>query len=185
MTLSIRPTAAHRIIIALLAMYTFTLLAAPCADALPAGFFPTTKAEVVEAAARAQLGKPYVANGASPNIGFDCSGFTMFVYSQIGITLPHYSADQYSTAKSISGGRLSLATAISSTASPLRRGDLIFFTDVIGGTTINHVAIFLGGTGADRFLYIHSSDDVGKVNLKRLDDGGTLAKRLYGYRRFF
>ena len=43
--------------------------------------------------AQKHLGTRYVYGGASPK-GFDCSGFTMYVYSQFGISLPHTATGQ-------------------------------------------------------------------------------------------
>lgn len=39
-------------------------------------------------------GIPYVTNASDPSVGFDCSGFVMFVYAQHGVLLPHSSTAQ-------------------------------------------------------------------------------------------
>jgi cell wall-associated NlpC family hydrolase len=64
--------------------------------------------------ARHLLGIRYSYGGTSPRSGFDCSGFTRFVYAHFGITLPHYSGAQFDR-----GRRVSRAG--------LRPGDLLFF----------------------------------------------------------
>jgi peptidoglycan DL-endopeptidase CwlO len=68
------------------------------------------------------LGVPYVYGGASPG-GFDCSGLVMYVYAQLGISLPHYTVAQWDATEPIS--------------SPAP-GDLVFF-DGLG-----HVGIYIG-----------------------------------------
>jgi cell wall-associated NlpC family hydrolase len=83
-----------------------------------------TGAEVVSIALQ-YIGVPYVWAGASPN-GFDCSGFVMYVYKQVGISLPHSSRMQ-----------AGYGTAVSPDS--LQPGDLIFFY-----SPIHHVAIYIG-----------------------------------------
>jgi peptidoglycan DL-endopeptidase CwlO len=68
------------------------------------------------------LGVPYVYGGASPR-GFDCSGLVMYVYAQLGISLPHYTVAQWNATQPVS--------------SPAP-GDLVFF-DGLG-----HVGIYIG-----------------------------------------
>ncbi|MGH2976960.1 MAG: NlpC/P60 family protein [Gaiellaceae bacterium] len=69
------------------------------------------------------LGVPYRWGGASPS-GFDCSGLVMYVYAQLGISLPHYTVAQWSATDAIS--------------SP-EPGDLVFFNG------LGHVGIYIGG----------------------------------------
>jgi peptidoglycan DL-endopeptidase CwlO len=68
------------------------------------------------------LGVPYVWGGASPG-GFDCSGLVMYVYEQLGISLPHYTVAQWNATEPI--------------ASPAP-GDLVFFNG------LGHVGIYIG-----------------------------------------
>jgi cell wall-associated NlpC family hydrolase len=69
------------------------------------------------------LGVPYVYGGASPS-GFDCSGLVMYVYAQLGISLPHYTVAQWNASRPVS--------------SPAP-GDLVFFNG------LGHVGIYIGG----------------------------------------
>jgi cell wall-associated NlpC family hydrolase len=87
------------------------------------------------------LGVPYRWGGASPS-GFDCSGFTMFVYAQIGISLPHSVSWQYSLGSPV--GRSQLAP-----------GDLVFFNG------LGHVGISIGGGS---FVHAPHTGDVVKIS---------------------
>jgi cell wall-associated NlpC family hydrolase len=70
------------------------------------------------------LGVPYVWGGSSPS-GFDCSGLVMYVYAQLGISLPHYTVAQWNATLPISSAQM-------------QPGDLVFF-DGLG-----HVGIYIG-----------------------------------------
>lgn len=87
--------------------------------------YPNFNLSQVVAVAEQYQGVPYAYGGATP-AGFDCSGFTQFVYAQFGVALPHSSSRQGS------GG-----TAIA--ASAALPGDLVIMD---GGS---HVGIYLGG----------------------------------------
>lgn len=76
--------------------------------------------------AKQYLGSRYVYGGMSPN-GFDCSGFTSYIYKQFGVSLNRTAAGQYSNGTAVSRNNL-------------QPGDLIMF----GKSGINHVAIYAG-----------------------------------------
>ena len=87
------------------------------------------------------LGVPYVWGGASPS-GFDCSGLTMYVYAQVGVSLPHNAAAQYGYGAPVSQG-------------DLQPGDLVFF-DGLG-----HVGLYIGG---GQFIHAPHTGDVVKIS---------------------
>jgi cell wall-associated NlpC family hydrolase len=87
------------------------------------------------------LGVPYLWGGASPATGFDCSGLVMYVYAQLGISLPHYAAAQYQLGAPV--GRDQLAP-----------GDLVFFD------ALDHVGIYIGG---GQFVHAPQTGDVVKI----------------------
>lgn len=87
------------------------------------------------------LGIPYVYAGADPS-GFDCSGFTMYVYAQIGISLPHNAAMQFG-----------MGTPVSYDA--LQPGDLVFFYG------LGHVGMYIGG---GNFIHAPHTGDVVKIS---------------------
>jgi len=70
--------------------------------------------------------KPYVWGADGPN-SYDCSGLVMAAYQQVGISLPHYTGDQWTAGRHIS-------------REELRPGDLVFFY-----SDLHHVGIYLGG----------------------------------------
>lgn len=74
------------------------------------------------------LGIPYVWAGSNPSTGFDCSGFTSYVWGQNGHSLPHSAAAQY-------------AGSIHISVAELQPGDLVFY----GFGYIHHVALYVGG----------------------------------------
>jgi len=80
-------------------------------------------------------GSRYKYGGASPASGFDCSGFTSYIYSRFGVGLPHSSGAQFSTAYGARVGGMD----------NLRPGDLVFFVGTGGHRGISHVALYIGG----------------------------------------
>ena len=93
--------------------------------------------------AKQYLGTRYSYGGASPS-GFDCSGFTMYVYGQFGYSLPHTATGQWQSG---------LGTKVWSIGA-LQPGDLVFFNDPSrnAGKACSHAGIYIGGG-----QFIHSS----------------------------
>ena len=102
----------------------------------------STLAEDIIAHSYTYLGTPYRYGGTSYS-GIDCSGFTMKVFAQFGIHLPHGASDQYA-----------LSTPV--TTEERAPGDLVFFNT--SGRGIGHVGIYLGGG-----QFIHASTSRGVI----------------------
>ncbi|HEV3479788.1 MAG TPA: NlpC/P60 family protein [Gaiellaceae bacterium] len=98
-------------------------------------------AQVVAIAMR-YLGVPYKWGGASPETGFDCSGLTMYVYAQIGISLPHYAAAQYQMGVPVSRDQL-------------QPGDLVFYRG------LGHMGMYIGG---GNYIHAPQTGDVVKIS---------------------
>lgn len=94
------------------------------------------------------LGVPYVWGGASPATGFDCSGLVMYVFAQVGISLPHNAAAQYGYGVPVPYDQL-------------QPGDLVFFEG------LGHVGIYIGG---GQFIHAPHTGDV--VRISSLSDHG-------------
>jgi peptidoglycan DL-endopeptidase CwlO len=88
----------------------------------------------IVAVAKRYLGSRYVWGGSSP-AGFDCSGFVMYVYSHVGVSLPHNAAKQYRYGAPVTRGRL-------------EPGDVVFFDD------LHHTGIYVGD---GRFIHARRS----------------------------
>ncbi|MDP1513283.1 C40 family peptidase [Paenibacillus sp. CMAA1739] len=82
-------------------------------------------------------------SGGTTLEGFDCSGFTMYVFNKLGIKLPHQSGSQFKMGSSVSRDEM-------------RPGDLVFFNTT--GRGVSHVGIFVG-----EGKFAHSSTSRGVV----------------------
>ena len=87
------------------------------------------------------LGVPYRWGGADPS-GFDCSGFAMYVFAKVGVSLPHHAATQYGMGTPVSKDQLA-------------PGDLVFFSG------LGHMGIYIGG---GQFIHAPRTGDVVKIS---------------------
>ena len=98
--------------------------------------------------AKKYIGCKYVYGGASPS-GFDCSGFTSYIYKQYGVNLNRTASGQYSNGKAINKGEL-------------QAGDLVMF----GKSGINHVGIYIGGG-----IMVHAANPSRGVTTDTINSG--------------
>ena len=101
-----------------------------------------SKGAQVVAIAMQYLGIPYKWGGASPATGFDCSGLTMYVFAQVGVSLPHYAAAQYGMGVAVSKDQL-------------QPGDLVFFRG------LGHMGMYIGG---GNFIHAPRTGDFVKIS---------------------
>ena len=121
----------------------------------------------VIATAERYLGESYKYGGATPAVGFDCSGFVQFVFAQHDVHLPR-------TARRIA----QTGARVSARPDSLRPGDLLFFATT--GRRVDHVALYVG-----RGRIIHSTSTGGGVRHDELDTprGKWFLRRLVSVRR--
>ncbi|WP_404427527.1 NlpC/P60 family protein [Ureibacillus chungkukjangi] len=119
---------------------TFMLLAAPIAQNVEAA----TPNEVTATASK-YIGTPYRYGGTTAS-GFDCSGFTQKVFSELGISLTRTTSSQYAQGTSVSKSNLEV-------------GDLVFFNT--SGRGVSHVGIYVGNNS-----FTHASSSKGITTSK-------------------
>ena len=97
------------------------------------------------------LGYRYVYGGSSPS-GFDCSGFTSYIYKQFGYKLNRSASDQLSNGVAVSRGEL-------------QPGDLVMFKKGGSSRPASHVGIYIGNN-----QFIHASTSKVGVIISRMSD---------------
>ena len=117
----------------------------------------------IVAYAKKYMGYKYVSGGSSPSTGFDCSGFTSYVYKKCGINISRSSSAQASN-----------GTAVSK--SNLQPGDLVIFNNR-ANTSIGHVGIYIGGN-----TFIHAGNSGTGVITTSLSDSYYSARYVTGRR---
>jgi len=116
----------------------------------------------VIAKAAEYLGTPYRYGGSGPG-GFDCSGFTSYIFSQFSISLNRTAAGQYGNGIAVSKDNLI-------------PGDLVFFSCY--SSSINHVGVYAGNG-----QFIHSSSPSGGGVIYSSLNSGYYANEYVGARR--
>jgi len=113
--------------------------------------------------AKNYLGCKYVAGGSSPTTGFDCSGFTSYVYKNFGVSLSRSSKGQINDGVAVSKDEL-------------QPGDIVVFNNS-GNSAIGHVGIYIGGDS-----FIHAANPRQGVVITSLSSS-YYSKRYVGARR--
>ncbi len=114
--------------------------------------------------AQSFMGTRYVSAGKSPATGFDCSGFTYYIYGQFGVSLGGSAASQSSAGTPVD-------------RSNLQPGDLLLLYDE-GMTKIGHVGIYVGNG-----VFVHSANPKRGVVTDNLNTSSYYNARYVGARR--
>ena len=105
---------------------------------------PVLSPDTIIAYAEQHLGIPYRYGGKSPK-GFDCAGFTRYIFLHFGLELAPSAGGQYRQCTHVPD-------------SALQRGDLVFYGGRGGGSAIGHVGLVTEVDSAG-FRFIHAASD--------------------------
>ena len=123
----------------------------------------SSKGQEIASYAKQYLGYKYVSGGSSPSTGFDCSGFTTYVFKHFGISISRTSSAQASNGTAVSKDNL-------------QPGDILIFRNS-ANTAVGHVGIYIGNN-----KFIHASTPKTGVITSSLSES-YYAKRYVGARR--
>jgi cell wall-associated NlpC family hydrolase len=150
------------VILIMISFFTGTAEAAPAAGAsglspafvnIPERMTAPMLREQIIHTAYSQLGQAYKRGGAAPGSGFDCSGFTSWVFAMTGIKIPRTSREQFGKGVSVD-------------KEDLRPGDMVFFRS---GRNISHVGIYV-----EKGYFIHSPNRNSEITISSLRSSGWL-----------
>lgn len=122
----------------------------------------SAKAQDVVSFAKKYVGYKYVYGGSGPT-SFDCSGFTMYVFKQYGVSLPHNARTQSNYGKYVS-------------RSNLQPGDLLIFNNY-ANNSIGHAGIYIGNG-----KFVHAANSKSGVIISSMDSGYYSARFVEGRR---
>jgi cell wall-associated NlpC family hydrolase len=142
------------LLVSIIFIFNFTILLSGCSTLSKRKHYnPELGNRIVDIAAKYK-GTPYKYRGTTP-AGFDCSGYSSYVYKKAGIEIPRTTSLQYSSGSSVA-------------KSDLKKGDLVFFMGwpIIGMILPpNHVGIYVGNN-----RFIHAPSSGGKVRHDSLNN---------------
>lgn len=118
--------------------------------------------------ARKFLGRPYRRGGKTP-AGFDCSGFTSYIFRNFDISLGASSSAQFQQGHPVK-------------TCDVRPGDLLFFSGRGARNNVGHVGMAVEIESDGTIIFIHSATS-GGIRYDRYPDGGYYSRRYMGARR--
>ncbi len=123
--------------------------------------------ELVVEIAQQHIGVPYVFGGVTPE-GFDCSGFTCFVFQKANVQVGRSSRDQFATCRKLEKDEVT-------------KGDLVFFNS--GSDDVTHVGIIISEKG-EPLKMIHASTSKGVI-ISEIENSEYWMKKLHGFGSVF